>query len=452
MRERFAARRLPQQPGRSGWDAILPPQSAPRVLEGDVSADIAVIGGGFAGLSAARRLLQLDANLSVALLEAGRIGEGPAGRNSGFMIDLPHDLASGEYGGADNASGTQADSQQTRHNRLAIRFAAEAAEEYAMPAEAFDPAGKINGAASEGGEQHNRSYAAHLQHMGESSEMLDAQAMRAITGSDYYRSGLFTPGTAMLQPALYVRSLARGIATRARICENSPVLALERQQDDWTLRTPAGNLRAARVILAVNGHAESFGFFRRRLLHVFTYASMTRALSDDEIARLGGREKWSITPADPMGTTLRRIHGTGGDRIIVRRRFTCDPAMRVPKWRMAAVGRLHNASFARRFPALSHVSMEYRWGGHLCLSRNSVPAFGEVARGVYAACCQNGLGAAKGTLSGMAAAELVLGHNSQLAQELLACEPPARLPPAPLTWLGANAVMRYKEWQAGAEA
>ena len=448
MTGRIAVRRLPRQPGPAAWNAILPPRGAAAALEGTVSADIGIVGGGFAGLSAARRLLQLDPRLSVAVLEAGRIGEGPAGRNSGFMIDLPHDLTSDGYAG----KGVEEDKEQTRRNRLAIGFAGEAAGEYGLAAEAYNPAGKINAAASERGERHNRAYAAHLEGMGEPAEMLDGKAMRALTGSDYYRSGLFTPGTVLLQPALYIRSLAQGLASSgARIHENSPVTAMQRQQEDWSLCTPKGSLRVGRVILAVNGHAESFGFFRRRLMHVFTYASMTRALTPEEVAALGGRPPWGITPADHAGATVRHIRGTGGDRILVRVRFTYDPSMQVPERRLAAVGRRHDRSFARRFARLRHVPMEYRWGGHLCLSRNGVAAFGEVARNVYAACCQNGLGAARGTLSGMAAAELALGRDSELADGLRAGAAPQRLPPEPIAWVGANAYMRWKEWQAGAE-
>ena len=448
MSERIAVRRLPRQPGPAAWNALLPPPGEAVALEGEARADIGIIGGGFAGLSAARRLLQLDAGLRVAVLEAGRIGEGPAGRNSGFMIDLPHDLASEDYAGA----GMEADREQTRRNRLAIGFAGEAAKEYGMAAEAYNPAGKINGAASERGEQHNLDYAAHLEKMGEQREMLDRQAMREITGCDYYRSGLFTPGTVILQPALYIRSLAKGVAgAGARIHENSPVTGMEPQQEGWRLHTPKGKLSVGRVILAVNGHAESFGFFRRQLMHVFTYASMTRRLTVGEVAVLGGRSQWGITPADPMGATVRRVSGIGGDRIVVRLRFTYDPAMEVSERRLAAVGRLHERSFRRRFPKLRHVPMQYRWSGHLCLSWNGVAAFGEVARNVFAACCQNGLGTAKGTLAGMAAAELALGQGSKLADELLACEAPRRLPPEPLAWIGANGYMRWKEWRAGAE-
>ena len=88
-------RNLPKNPGPASWNRLLPPPAAAKRLEEAVSADWLIIGGGFAGLSAARRLAQIAGGKDrIVLLEAGRIGEGPAGRNSGFMIDLPHVLSS----------------------------------------------------------------------------------------------------------------------------------------------------------------------------------------------------------------------------------------------------------------------------------------------------------------------------------------------------------------------
>jgi len=95
--------------------------------------------------------------------------------------------------------------------------------------------------------------------------------------------------------------------------------------------------------------------------------------------------------------------------------------------------------------------MEFRWGGRLCLSRNNVPAFGELESGLYSACCQNGLGTAKGTLHGILAAEQASGHQTDMLAQVMSQDPPVKLPPKPLTRLGANAIMRWGEWRAGAE-
>lgn len=438
--------RLPRDPGITGWNAILPEAAAPVQLTERITADWLVIGAGFAGLAATRRLSQLHPGDRIVLLEAGRVGQGPAGRNTGFMIDLPHDLASDDYGGA-----LEADLMQTRANRKSIAFAAQMAEEFGLSEETFTRTGKTNAAATDKGHKHNLDYAEHLGRMGEEHELLDAVQMRELTGSDYYISGLYTPGTAMIQPALYVRTIAERLRSdRVQIFENTPVVALDRN-GTWQAETPKGAVSAPRVILSVNGHANSFGRFRGRLLHVHLYASMTRALTPDEVARLGGQQRWALTPADPLGSTVRRISGTGGDRIITRNRFTCDPSMEVSDRRVARMGRDHDRAFAARFPMLRDVEMEYRWGGRLCLSWNNVPALGEVEEGLYSACCQNGLGVAKGTLHGMLMAELASGVESDTLREVMAQDAPKRLPPTPFTWLGANAVMRWGEYKAGRE-
>lgn len=438
------ARRLPRQPGPAAWNRLLPDPPPPRVLEGNRTADVAIIGAGFAGLSAARRLTQLDPALSVAVLEAGRVGDGPAGRNSGFMIDLPHDLSSDSYAGSEAG----ADRSQTELNRRAIRFAREAAEDYGLGTDVLDPCGKINAAATPDGDAHNRAYADHLGRMKEGCDLLDAAEMRRITGTGYYSSGLYTPGTVMLQPAAYIRGLAQGLAGAVDLFEDSPVTEIARRGTAWRLAAPRGAIIAPRVILANNGHAESFGYFPRRLMHIFTYASMTAPLPE---GALGGAGKWGVTPADPMGTTVRRIDGPGGGRIVVRTRFTYNPSMEVSDAALARAGRLHDRKFAERFPMLRGIAMDYRWAGHLCLSWNGVPAHGEVEEGVFAAVCQNGLGTAKGTLAGLSAAELAAGRETDTTRAMLSCPAPRRLPPEPVAWLGASATLAWKERRAGRE-
>jgi glycine/D-amino acid oxidase-like deaminating enzyme len=74
-----------------------------------------------------------------------------------------------------------------------------------------------------------------------------------------------------------------------------------------------------------------------------------------------------------------------------------------------------------------------------------------VAPGLFSACCQNGLGTAKGTLHGMLAANLASGHRSDILTDVLTQDGPSKLPPEPFAWLGANALMKWGEWTAGAE-
>ena len=439
-------KRLPLDPGPAGWNRLLQePMPAVR-LEDKITADWLVIGAGFAGLAAAHRLCKQAQGDKIVVLDAVRVGDGPAGRNSGFMIDLPHDLTSADYGG-----GLDADLDQTEDNRLGIAHASKMATEYLLSDEAFLLSGKINGAATAKGQAHNKNFAKHLTTMGEPYESLDAKQMREITGSSYYQGGLFTPGTAMIQPAMYIRGVTHGLRQDGvLIFENSPVTALN-NDGNWIVETPQGQVSSPRVILAVNGHLNSFGYAKSRLMHVFTYASMTRALTPQEIGKLGGNPIWGLTPADPVGTTVRRISGTGGDRLIIRNRFTFDPTLEVNPKRIAKIGHDHDASFLHRFPDLSNVTMEYRWGGRLCLSRNNVQIIQELEPGLFSACCQNGLGTAKGTFAGGLAADLALGRSSQALSRALAADAPARLPPAAIAKLGANLYLRWQERSARGE-
>ena len=438
--------RLPSDPGPAGWNRLLQEPMPAVQLEEKITADWLVIGAGFAGLAAAHRLCKQAQGDKIVVLDAVRVGDGPAGRNSGFMIDLPHDLTSADYGG-----GLDADLDQTQDNRLGIAHASKMATEYLLSDEAFIVSGKINGAATAKGQAHNENFAKHLTAMGEPYESFDAKQMREITGSSYYQDGLFTPGTAMIQPAMYIRGVAEGLGQDGvTIYEDSPVTALN-NNGSWVVETPHGQVSSPRVILAVNGHLNSFGYAKSRLMHVFTYASMTRALTPQEIGKLGGNPIWGLTPADPVGTTVRRISGKGGDRLIIRNRFTFDPTLEVSPKRIAKIGHDHDASFLHRFPDLSNVTMEYRWGGRLCLSRNNVQIIQELEPGLFSACCQNGLGTAKGTFAGGLAADLALGRPSQALSRALAADAPARLPPAAIAKLGANLYLRWQERNARGE-
>ncbi|WP_315983434.1 FAD-dependent oxidoreductase [Aliamphritea spongicola] len=125
---------VPKETGPAAWNEILDDSHSFPQASGSIETDWLVIGGGFAGIAAARRLSQLTGD-DIVLLEACRMAEGPAGRNSGFMIDLPHDLNSETYAG-----GKEADLKQIMLNRAGIEFAADMAREFGMSSQVLTPA------------------------------------------------------------------------------------------------------------------------------------------------------------------------------------------------------------------------------------------------------------------------------------------------------------------------
>ncbi len=442
----YRASRKPRHRGPAAWNAILGKAPAYPALAESRTADVVVIGAGFAGLSATLRLLQIDPALNVVVLEAGRIAEGAAGRNSGFMIDLPHELTSSDYAGHGN------DAEQIRLNRIAIAFAKEAVDSFQIRSDYFDAAGKVNGAASPAADGQNRSYARHLKELGEVYETLDARQMHDLTGSHHYVSGLYTPGTIMLQPAGYIRGLAAGLSSQVSIHENAPVVAISRSGRDWCVATDAAHVTAPRIVMATNGHLESFGFAKGRLMHVFLYASMTPELDAERLAAVGGASRWGVTPSDPLGTTMRRIDSAqGGNRIVTRTVATLRSGMETSAGDLARATRVQQRKFDDRFPALAGLKPEFEWAGHLCLARNGVSVCGEIEDGIFSACVQNGLGTVRGTLTGLAAADGVLGQATDIRRHFEAQDAPSRLPPRPLRDIGANALLRWRGLRAGRE-
>jgi glycine/D-amino acid oxidase-like deaminating enzyme len=179
---------------------------------------------------------------------------------------------------------------------------------------------------------------------------------------------------------------------------------------------------------------------------------MTIDLGAEAVKTLGGLPRWGVTPSDPMGTTMRRIDtAQGGNRIITRTCASFLPGMQVSERALQRTAKVHREKFDQRFPGFKDVPMEFTWAGHLCLSRNGVAVMRELEPGLYSACVENGLGTTRGTLAGIGAAELACGATSNITRHFAAEAEPARLPPPPVSTIGANLFLRWKEWRAGNE-
>ena len=277
--------------------------------------------------------------------------------------------------------------------------------------------------------------------------MMDAAEMHEITGTPFYRAGLETPGTIQLQPAALVTGLASTMPANVTVFEQSPVTRVSYGQAH-RLTTPGGDVTAQTVVLANNGFGKLFGFYERHIIPIATYGSLTRVLTDAEIAALGGRESWGIIPADPFGTSVRR---TSDNRILIRNIYAFAGALNPTERRRLWAQRKHVRSLVRRFPMLPGLGFEYSWGGPLALSRNGEPVFGRLADRVWGAFCQNGVGIARGTALGKLIAEEISGHGS--AELDIACKSgrPEKLPMRPFLDLGVEANFALRRTKAGIE-
>ena len=100
---------------------------------------------------------------------------------------------------------------------------------------------------------------------------------------------------------------------------------------------------------------------------------------------------------------------------------------------------------------LPNVDMQYCWSGHLCLSRNSVPVFGEIDKNLFVACVQNGIGATHGTLAGVSIVDHALNDNHEYVLDHINADQPKRIFPEPFMSVGAKTHLWWGQKMAGKE-
>ncbi|QYX56652.1 FAD-binding oxidoreductase [Roseovarius sp. SCSIO 43702] len=434
--------RLPGDDRANGWSAILPPRSPNPPLAGEVRADWVVVGAGYAGLGAARRLAELHPAARIALIEAGEAGENASGRNSGFAIDLPHNVGSS----LDELDGSH---RFMRRARFAIGELDRVIEAEGIACD-WSADGKYHTAVSERGRREVlEPFARELEALGEPYEWIEGGALRAALGSPHFTAAIRTPGGRLMNPAALCRGLADSLPKNVTLYENSPVTAFE-NSNGVTLTTPDGSLRAPKMILAANGFAERFGAFRGRFLHLVAHASLTRPLTEAERARYGVTRPWGLTPANAFaGITMRH---TNDHRILIRQGLSYCPSQRFPEAGRRAVARRHKRLFDARFPGLDAVEMAHTWSGFVCLSRNAAPGFGRVAPNIWAATCQNAVGVTKGTFGGILAADMASGEDNPLIADMESLGTPSPLPPRPFLDMGVRARFARELWRNRHEA
>lgn len=414
---------------------MLPPRKPHPALTTDLAVDYAVVGAGFTGLAIARRLQELDPQARIAVFEATTVGEGASARNSGFTgSDVLPRTATLE--GAEKAR------RQTALMRDAFGWLTGIIQSHGIDCD-MRKVGSIRAAATESGEASLRKVvdvatANRLNHA-----VLGRADIGERIGSDYYRFGIYLNDTYLLQPAALIRGLADALPESIALYENTPVRELTRTGGGWELVTDGGLVRARCVALANNGFIRKLGYLKLRMATIYTYAAVTRAVPEADLAHLGQSPAWGLLPSHRLGTTLRRI---GQNRLMVRSLYAHEAEVE----QAAATAKLRDR-FVRRWPDLGHVDFEYVWGGATAFTMNGAPWWGKLDQGLYASGGCNGSGIAKGTMLGRRLAELVRGVGDP-TEVTDAMGIASRIAPEPFRSIGFHIISALGSRKAGLEA
>jgi glycine/D-amino acid oxidase-like deaminating enzyme len=373
-----------------------------QAAHGDLPArtDVAIIGGGFTGLSAALALARDGANVTV--LEAGRVVGEASGRNGGQCNNgLPHD-----FSGLVRRFGIEpARAFYLAHN-AAVDTVERIAREHSIDCD-FNRNGRIKLAAKP----------AHYEQLARSCEVLQRQVdpdVHMVTaaelgreiGSTAFHGGLVQRTSAQLHVGRFGVGLAEAAARHgARIHENTAVMQLRRIDGDaHELVTARGTLHAERVLVATGStSAGPFGWFQRRLAPVGSFIVVTEPLEKPLLEHLLPTRRNYVTSRH-IGNYFR---ATTDNRLLFGGR--AQFAMSNPDSDRQS-GRILRATLAGIFPPLANVGIDYCWGGLVDLTADRLPRAGK-HDGLYYSMGYSGHGVQMAVYMGQAMAAVIQGRT-----------------------------------------
>jgi glycine/D-amino acid oxidase-like deaminating enzyme len=414
----------------AGSPTVLP------ALEGDASADVVVIGGGYTGLWTAWHVLEAAPDARVAVLEAGRCGHGPSGRNGGFVSSLDLSVPALREAYGDAAALAWAAAARETVDAIGAWCEAEGVDAWyrrggelcVSTAPAQDGVGADAVAAAGGGPV---------------VIAQDAAAARARCASPVFRGGVFVPAGATVQPArlafgLRERLLARG----ARIFEGTRATGARPVPAGVAISTPAGCVNARAAVFAINAATGTLAPLRNRLTVSSSHIVCTEPVPDvlDELGWRGGE---AISDGRAllhyMRTTRddRIVFGWAGGRMAAGART--GGRMELDHDVIAQV----RAHLVRFFPQLASRRIAHAWGGPIDVSPTHRPAIvGMRGLPAWAAFGYTGNGVAPAHLFGRTLAALVLDRRDDVTRLPFVDPAPRRVPPEPLRIAGAAAIRR----------
>jgi len=406
-------------------------------LAGDIAVDVAVVGAGYTGLSAAYELKRAEPSLNLAILEAEACGFGASGRNAGFVMTL--------FGSSLAAMVASHGAQRAREAHDYMVAAIDALEatiaEHKLKCD-FERSGFLKVATTPGYVTRVEKELALLQSLGIGDiEWLEADAVAARIKSPTFLGGLWEPGCGLINPVKWVDGLRRlALKKGAQLYEGTRVERFARVGSRYRLATRRGTVTADKIVFATNGYTHLIPGLRSKQLPAFAYVIATAPLSNKQLAAIGWQGREGIEDASHFMHFYRltpdnRILAGGGPGVVPfagRLNHDASPSA----W-------AHLERFiGTTFPAVAGIPITHRWGGAFSVTSDSTPQIATLDGGgaVYSLGC-TGHGVAMTHMNGRIIRDLILGRTTELTQAWFVNRRSFPIPPEPFRSIGARFVM-----------
>jgi glycine/D-amino acid oxidase-like deaminating enzyme len=416
QRKEIVMQHLPDSPP-SLWLAEYGDYQPEPALVGDLTFDVAVIGGGFTGLATAIALKQREPTLDVAVLEARTVGYGASGRNGSFAMTV---IGLG-FGTTAMLRGKQFLRRAHSYMERCVDELERFIDDAGLQCDKTRP-GFLRVATTPSYVTRLQKQVALMESLGfDGISWLDAASTREMVSSDRYLGAMWEPRLLLVNPAKLVREQKRfALEMGVRVFEQTPVMAVAKGHGAATAHrvlTPSGSLSTSKLAFATNAYTHLFDHLRRMQVPAFTYMIATEPLTDQQLTPIGWQGGQGIEDA----RNLIHYYRLTPDRRIV---LGGGPVG------LTANGGLERDSDEQAWhhlerylhwvwPHLSDIAVTHRWGGPFSVTLDLTPALGYVGQdrtAVYALGCI-GHGVSMSYLNGEVLTDLLIGDGHGIAAD-----------------------------------
>ena len=423
------------------WIKDLNPRLNIEVLEKNEDCEWLIVGAGYTGLSAARKLSQLHPDQKIILVDAQLAGEGASSRNSGYLVDTTLN-----DGFTSNKDLKNYKIKSDIYN-LGIKQIKKFIKEYQVDCD-WNESGKFFASSKQKDKKILENFSNVLSKLGFEHNLLDSKELSKRLGTSFYNIALFTKGGVLLHPGKLVRAMIDILPVNIKLLENSTLIKWSKKNDIIYCYFKNGIIKTKKIIFATNGFLKSLGIKSNYNFPITLTASMTRSLTDEEYKSIGEPKEWGVLPVRPMGATVRM---TKNRRILIRNTAEVYSPFQMSRSVLNKRSSKQRIGIKKRFPQLSDDIIQSSWSGVVSRTRNSSQIFEKIDENIYVAGCYNGSGIGVGTLFGEQIAIKASNGTSEEIKIIESRNKPNWLPPQPFLDIAVKTKLFYERLKAFSE-